>query len=90
MPEPRKRSPLFSELVEDYKRDRLAARRWPPKTQDENLAIYKLCMDVISDIPISEIGEEQALTYFETLQKLPANMHKMPAYRGNHCRDHRA
>jgi integrase len=74
--------PLFSELIEDYKRDRLAAKRWTPKTQDENLAIYRLCMDIIGDIPISEIGEEQALTSFEQMQKLPANMNKMPAYRG--------
>jgi integrase len=79
---PKKHSPMFSELVEDYKRDRLAAKRWTPKTQDENLAVYKLCMDIIGDQPISEIGEDQALTYFETMQKLPANMNKMPAYRG--------
>ena len=78
----KKLSPLFSELVEDYKRDRLAAKRWTPKTQDENLAVYKLCMDIIGDIPIIEIGEEQALTYFETMQKLPSNMNKMPAYKG--------
>lgn len=81
-PAPKKPSPLFSELIEDYKRDRLAAKRWTPKTQDENLAVYKLCMDIIGDLPISEIGEEQALTYFETMQKLPPNLNKMPAYRG--------
>jgi len=86
-PASKKHSPLFSELIEDYKRDRLAAKRWTPKTQDENLAIYKLCMDIIGDLPISEIGEEQALTYFETLQKLPANMNKMPAYRGKSIRE---
>jgi integrase len=79
---PKKPSPLFSELVEDYKRDRLAAKRWTPKTQDENLAVYKMCIDIIGNLPISEIGEEQALTYLETMQKLPPNMNKMPAYRG--------
>jgi hypothetical protein len=81
-PAPKKSSPLFSELVEDYKRDRLAAKKWTPKTQDENLAVYKVCIDIIGDLPISEIGEEQALTYLETMQKLPPNMNKMPAYRG--------
>jgi hypothetical protein len=79
---PTKHSPLFSELIKDYERDRLAAKRWTPTTQKENLAIYKLCMDIIGDIPISEIGEEQALTYLETMQKLPANMNKMPADAG--------
>ena len=82
VPEPKKHSYLFSELVLDYKRDRLAADKWTPKTQDENLAVYRLCMDIIGDLPLGEIGEDQALTYVETLKKLPANMNKMPAYRG--------
>jgi integrase len=80
-PEP-KPSPLFSELIEDYKRDRLAAKRWTPKTQDENMAVYKLCMDIIGNLPIKDIGEEEALTYLETMQKLPANLNKIAAYRG--------
>jgi integrase len=80
--EARTASPLLSELVEDYKRDRLAAKRWTPKTQDENLAVYKLCIDIIGDLPISEIGEDEALTYFETMQKLPPNMNKMREYKG--------
>lgn len=82
VPEARPASPLLSELVEDYKRDRLAAKRWTPKTQDENLAVYKLCIDIIGDLPISQIGEDEALTYLETMQKLPPNMNKMPAYKG--------
>ena len=73
---------LFSTLVDDYKRDRLAANKWTSKTQDENLAVYKLCSDIIGDMPLNEIGEDQALSYVETLKKLPANMNKMPAYRG--------
>ena len=76
------KSLLFSKLIEDYKRDRLAANKWTPKTQDENLAVYKLCIDIIGDLPLSEIGEDHALTYVETLKMLPANMNKMPAYRG--------
>jgi len=80
--EPKKSSILFSELIEDYKRDRLAAGKWTPKTQDENLAVYKLCLEIIGDLPIDDIGDDQALTYVETLKKLPPNMNKMPAYRG--------
>jgi hypothetical protein len=37
-PEPEKRATLFSELIEDYKRNRLAANKWTPMTQKENLA----------------------------------------------------
>jgi integrase len=73
---------LLSELIEDYKRDRLAAGKWTPKTEDENLAVYKLCLTIIGDLPIGDIGDDQALTYVETLKKLPPNMNKMPAYRG--------
>lgn len=81
-PEAKKPSTLFSELIEDYKRDRLAAGKWTPKTQDENLAVYRLCIDIIGDKPIKRIGDDEALTYVETLKKLPPNMNKMPAYRG--------
>lgn len=78
----KKPSPLFSRLVDDYRRDRLAQKKWTPKTEAENLAVYKLFIDIIGDLPLAEIGEDQALTYFETLQRLPANMNKVPAYRG--------
>jgi integrase len=74
--------PLLSELAQDYKRDRLAANKWTAKTQDENMAVYKLCIDIIGDLPLSKIGDDQALKYIETLKKLPANLNKMPAYRG--------
>jgi len=69
---------LFSQLVGDYKRDRLAAKKWVDKTQDENLAIYKPCMEIIGDIPIADIDEDRALHYCDTLQKLPPNMSKPP------------
>lgn len=75
-------SPRLSELVDDYKRDRLAANKWRPKTQDENLAVYKLCIDIIGNLPLSEIGEDQALPHVDTLKKLSASINKMPAYRG--------
>lgn len=81
-PAPKDARLCLSNLVEDYKRDRLAANKWTAKTQDENLAVYKLCIDIIGDLPLDEIGEDQALTYVETLKKLPPNMNKMPAYRG--------
>lgn len=80
--EPKKPLILFSQLVEDYKRDRLSGDKWEVKTQDENMAAYRLCMDIIGDLPIHDIDEDRALNYFETLKKLPPNMNKMPAYKG--------
>ena len=84
---PKKPTIFFSQLVEDYKRERLAGEDWTPKTQKENMAAYKLCMDIIGDLQIHDIGKDRALTYIETLKKLPPNMNKMPAYRGKSISD---
>jgi len=65
-PAAKKTSSLFSELIEDHKRDRLAANKWTRKTQNENLSVYKLCIDIIGDLPLCEIGEDDALAYVET------------------------
>jgi hypothetical protein len=81
MQESTKTSPLYAELIEDYKRDRLAAGNRTPNTQDDNL-VFRLCIDIIGDLRIDEIGDDQALTYVETLKRLPPNMNKMPAYTG--------
>jgi integrase len=81
-PEPKKPCPLFSQLVQDYRRDRLAKKSWEKSTEDENMPVYKLFIDIIGDLPINEIDEDRALDYFETLQKLPANMNKIKAYKG--------
>jgi hypothetical protein len=78
---PKKVSPLFSQLVRDYERDRKAAESWTPATRSENLAIYKLFINIVGDLPVDEIDEDQALNYIETLKQLPANMNKMSAYR---------
>jgi hypothetical protein len=46
------------------------------------LPIYKLFIEIIGDLPLNEIDDDVALTYVETLKKLPANMNKIPAYSG--------
>jgi integrase len=79
---PASMSCLFSELVEDYRRDRQASEKWTSKTEGENLAVYELFKNIIGDMPIGSIEESHALTYFETLQKLPPNLNKKPAYAG--------
>lgn len=57
------------------------------KTQGENLAVYKLCLDIVGDLAIGDIGDDEALTYVETLKMQPAIMNKMPAYRGKTISD---
>jgi len=74
--------PLFSELVEDYRRDRLAKRRWQPSSEKEYMSVYKLFTEIVGDRPLDEINDDVALTYIETLKKLPANLNKNPAYAG--------
>lgn len=79
---PKAASPLVSELIAHYERDRQAAESWTPATRNENLAIYKLFVDIVGDLPVDDINEDRALTFIETLKKLPANMNKVAAYRG--------
>lgn len=85
--EPKKPSVLFSQLIEDYRQDRLIGKRWTLATENENLAIYKLCIEIIGDLPIGDIDDDHARTYLATLQQLPKNMNKMPAYRGKTMRE---
>jgi len=79
---PKAASPLVSELIAHYQRDRQAAESWTPATRNENLAIYKLFVDIVGDLPVDDINEDRALTFIETLKKVPANMNKVAAYRG--------
>jgi integrase len=82
MPLVEKKICLLSELIEDYRRDRLASKKWTSKTEGEDLAVYELLKTIIGDLPIAAIGESEALTYVETLQAIPPNLNKKPAYAG--------
>lgn len=82
MREPKKPSPLFSQLIEDYRDDRRTGKKWTQATEKENLAIYKLFIEIIGDLPIADIDDDHARKYLATLQQLPRNMNKMPEYRG--------
>jgi integrase len=79
---PKKASLLFSELVQDYRRDRLAKGRWLASSEKEYMPIYQLLIEIVGDLPLNAIDDDVALTYVETLKKLPANMNKIPAYKG--------
>jgi integrase len=75
-------TPLLSETVEDFARFKLVKGAWTPKTEEENLAVYGLFISIVGDKPIGDIDDEIIITYLETLQKLPANIKKSPAYAG--------
>lgn len=72
---------LLSDIIHDFRRDRLASRKWTAKTEAENLAVYDLLIRIIGDSPITNIGDEEAVTYLQKLQKLPANINKIPTYK---------
>jgi integrase len=75
-------TPLLSDTVEDFIRSKLASGKWTDKTEDENRAVYELCVRVIGNMPVAEIDDEAIISYLEKLKKLPANINKSPAYVG--------
>jgi integrase len=75
-------SPLFSEAVADYSRMKLAQGKWTEKTQEDYEAVYRLFIRIVGDKPMAEIDDTVIVNYLETLQKLPANMNKLPMYVG--------
>lgn len=70
--------PLLSNIISDFRRDRLASDKWTPKTEAENLAVYNMLIRIIGDKPVSSIDDDDALHYLETLRRLPPNINKNP------------
>ncbi len=76
-------SPLFSEVVEQFIKEKLREQKWTgSKTEMQNRATFKLFERIVGDIPILEIKRDHARLFAETLQKLPANLNKQSAYKG--------
>jgi integrase len=81
-PASKKKSILVSDAIEEFKRAKLASKKWLAKTEEENMAIYSMLIRIIGDKPIAEIEDDDAVMYLETLQKLPPNINKIPIYIG--------
>lgn len=76
-------SPLFSEVVEQYIKDKLREQKWSgTKTEMQHRATLKLFQKIVGDLPILEIKREHAKLFSETLPKIPSNLNKHTEYRG--------
>lgn len=76
-------SPLFSEVVEQFIKEKLREQKWNgTKTEMQNRATFKLFERIVGDIPILEIKRDHARQFAEVLQKLPANLNKQGEFKG--------
>jgi integrase len=84
---------LFSELTQKYLDNRAArptkgVKKAPtPKTQEAYAAVYRLFVQVMTDMHIGAIDKEVAAAYFMTLRRLPANMNKIAKFKGKSITD---
>lgn len=88
-PPPAENTPLYSEVRDAYltslqvNRTEGGTKEPPsPKTMDEYRSALDLFITVMGDQRIGEIDEETVGKYFGILKKLPANMQRLPVYRG--------
>jgi integrase len=76
-------SPLFSEVVEQYIKEKVQKQKWSgTKTEMQNRATFKLFQRIVGDLPILQIKREHALQFGETLQRLPLNLNKLQEFQG--------
>jgi hypothetical protein len=72
----------LSQLIEAYCAEKIREGSWTPKTQYSNRGMYDLLLKIVGNPPVSRLDAVVARRYKTTLQKLPANLEKNPAYRG--------
>jgi integrase len=72
---------LLSTVIKDYRDMQIAECAWTPKSEIEIIAGLTLWLRIVGDQPISRYGHEQHRRYKATLQRLPANVNKLPKYR---------
>ena len=75
------RTELLSVVVRAYHDSQVAEGQWTPKSAIEIPANLDLWVRIVGDQPISRYDREQHRSYKAVLQKLPANLNKLPRYR---------
>jgi integrase len=75
------KTPL-KQVTSEYSTEKKSAGKWTPKTEQENLACYRLFLTWAGQgIVVEDITFKLMREYKAALQKLPANMEKSPQYR---------
>lgn len=75
-------STLLSAVVEAYCSEKVQTGNWTEKTEQESRTTFSLMQQIIGDQPVSQLGHADLRAYKEALLQLPANLNKLPAYRG--------
>jgi len=74
---------LLTKVINEYSTEKKNAGKWTPKTEQENMACYRLFLAWAGQgIMVEDITAKLMREYKAALQQLPANMEKSPQYRG--------
>ena len=69
----------ISEAIDRYADE--TKKNWREKTREENLAILRLFVGVVGNVPIQSITRKTVGDFKQILRKLPPNIKKNPRYR---------
>lgn len=73
---------LLTKVINEYSTEKKNAGKWRTKTEQENLACYRLFLAWAGQsIMVEDITTKHMRDYRAALQKLPANMQKSPEFR---------
>jgi integrase len=75
------KSPLASELIDDFLSDRDKQKGNNPKTAEANRNKVKLFIEIAGDKPVTEYARKDIKDYRDILELIPSNMRKKKAYR---------
>jgi integrase len=71
----------LSEVIEKFAEERRRAGVWKPKSEVEIMTSLRLLVEVLGDVPVTDINNVSLRRFKETLMELPPNVRKNPAYR---------
>jgi integrase len=74
-------SPHLSMLFADYFAVKAKENAWTEKTTFENDAIFKLFLEIVGDMQVTEFDHPHARRYVDILRKLPPNRNKSSMWR---------
>jgi integrase len=71
----------LSQVIEKFAEERRRAGVWKPKSEVEIMTSLHLLVEVLGDVPLTDISNVSMRHFKETLMRLPPNVRKNPTYR---------
>ncbi|MDH4203321.1 MAG: site-specific integrase [Phycisphaerae bacterium] len=84
---PEQSSAVISKVFDAYALEMEQGKRWRPKTNLENRAMFNCLVEICGDRPISEFNKALARDFKTQLVKYPKNRHKDERYREKSLED---